>query len=97
MEDPEIIEVFDTVSKLGGVAFVNAENDVVVREGEKKMLAAGISGPEGHAMAHPEEAEVSIGISPSKIGHCSNVNHVYSLKLSCELVFSPNMLVAHLF
>ena len=29
-----------------------------MQEGERKMVAAGIKGPEGHAMAHPEEAEV---------------------------------------
>jgi len=57
MEDPDLIEIFDTASKLGSIVAVNAENDVVVREGERKMLAAGIMGPEGFAMAHPEEAE----------------------------------------
>ena len=59
MEDPDLIEIFDTASKLGSIVAVNAENDVVVREGERKMLAAGIMGPEGFAMAHPEEAEVT--------------------------------------
>ena len=58
MNDSELIETFDTVSKIGGVTFVYAENGDVVKEGERKMLAAGITGPEGHAMAHPEEAEV---------------------------------------
>ena len=58
MKDPELIEALDTVAKIGGVAFVHAENGDVVQEGEKKMIAAGITGPEGHAMAHPEEAEV---------------------------------------
>ena len=58
MKDPELIEALDTVAKIGGVAFVHAENGDVVQQGEKKMLAAGITGPEGHAMAHPEEAEV---------------------------------------
>ena len=60
MNDPELIEILDTVSKIGGVAFVHAENGDVVEEGERKMIAAGITGPEGHAMAHPEEAEVKI-------------------------------------
>ena len=59
MNDPELIEVLDTVSKLGGVAVIHAENGDVIEEGERKMLASGITGPEGHAMAHCEEAEVS--------------------------------------
>ena len=59
MNDPELIEALDTVAKMGGVAFVHAENGDVVQEGEKRVIAAGITGPpEGHAMAHPEEAEV---------------------------------------
>ena len=58
MNDQELIEALDTVAKIGGVAYVDAENGDVIEEGEKKMIAAGITGPEGHAMAHPEEAEV---------------------------------------
>ena len=58
MNDSQLIESFDTVSKIGGVTFVHAENGDVVKEGERKMMSAGITGPEGHAMAHPEEAEV---------------------------------------
>ena len=59
MRDPELIEMFDTVSKIGGIAMVHAENEDILKEAEKKMMIAGISGPEGHAMAHPEEAEVT--------------------------------------
>jgi dihydropyrimidinase len=60
MRDPELIETMDTVSKIGGLAMVHAENGDIVKEAERKMMMAGISGPEGHAMAHPEEAEVKI-------------------------------------
>ena len=38
---------------------VYAENGEIVKENERKMMAAGMVGPEGHALAHPEEAEVS--------------------------------------
>ena len=58
MNDQELIESLDTVAKIGGVAYVDAENGDIIQEAEKKMIAAGITGPEGHAMAHPEEAEV---------------------------------------
>ena len=58
MNDPELIEALDTVAKIGGVAYMDAENGDIIQEGEKKMIGAGITGPEGHAMAHPEEAEV---------------------------------------
>jgi len=58
LSDSQLIDTFHTVSKLGGVVSVHhAENDEVVQEGERKMLAAGVTGPEGHAQAHTEEAE----------------------------------------
>lgn len=50
LSDSQLIDTFHTVSKLGGVVSVHqAENDEVVMEGERKMLAAGVTGPEGHA------------------------------------------------
>lgn len=57
MEDSELIETMNTVSRLGGMVMVAAENGDVIQVAERKMMAAGITGPEGHAMAHPEEAE----------------------------------------
>ena len=83
MNDSELIESFDTVSKIGGVTFVHAENGDVVQEGERKMIAAGVTGPEGHAMAHSEEAEVGISKTINLYVKCV----VCSLRLSCELAF----------
>ena len=50
--------MFDTVAKLGCLVMVHAENGDIVLDNERRMMAAGVSGPEGHAMAHPPEAEV---------------------------------------
>ena len=60
MNEPEMIEALDTVAEIGGVAFVHAENGDIIEDCEKRMLEAGITGPEGHAMAHLEEAEVRL-------------------------------------
>ena len=50
LSDAQLIDTCHTVSKLGGVESVHlAENEEVVMEGERKMLAAGVTGPEGHA------------------------------------------------
>ena len=58
LSDSQLIDTFHTAAKLGGVVCVhNTENDEVVQEGERKMLDAGVTGPEGHAQAHTEEAE----------------------------------------
>ena len=53
LSDSQLIDTFHTVSKLGGVVSVHqAENEEVVMEGERKMLAAGVTGPEGHAQVY---------------------------------------------
>lgn len=57
LRDADIIEALDIISKVGGLAVVQAENGDIVAEASRKMMAAGVSGPEGHAMGHPEEAE----------------------------------------
>jgi len=58
MRDPELIETMEAVSEVGGLVMVHAENGDMIKEAERKMMIAGITGPEGHAMAHTAEAEV---------------------------------------
>ena len=58
LSDAKFIETLTVVAKLGGLVSVHGlENEEVVGEGERRMLEAGVTGPEGHAQAHTEEAE----------------------------------------
>jgi len=58
LTDAQLIETLGLVARLGGLVSVHGlENDEVVGEGERRMLEAGVTGPEGHAQAHTEEAE----------------------------------------
>eukprot|EP00092_Neocalanus_flemingeri_P019285 GFUD01020890.1.p1 GENE.GFUD01020890.1~~GFUD01020890.1.p1 ORF type:complete len:548 (+),score=188.75 GFUD01020890.1:85-1728(+) len=57
LRDNEIIECFKKVKELGGIGQVHAENGDVIVENCAKLLAAGITGPEGHPMSRPEEVE----------------------------------------
>ncbi|EFA85501.1 dihydropyrimidinase [Heterostelium album PN500] len=55
--DEEMYHIFQKCKELGVLAQVHAENGDLVHEGQKKMLKMGITGPEGHEMARPEECE----------------------------------------
>lgn len=57
MTDKEIMAAMDKIAGLGGLAMLNAENGAIIQESENKIIAAGVDGPEGHAMSHPEEAQ----------------------------------------
>ena len=59
------------------------ENEEVVQEGERKMLAAGVTGPEGHAQAHIEEAESEAVMRAAVIA-----NQVNNKKSELQLLLS---------
>ncbi len=53
----EAAEAMSALRAVGAVAAVHAENGEVVREGERRLLARGMAGPESIPMSRPEEAE----------------------------------------
>ncbi|XP_043465316.1 dihydropyrimidinase isoform X3 [Leptopilina heterotoma] len=57
LRDKELMEAFAYCKSLGAVAMVHAENGDIIAENTKKLLAAGVTGPEGHEMSRPEEVE----------------------------------------
>ncbi|XP_063981581.1 dihydropyrimidinase isoform X1 [Diachasmimorpha longicaudata] len=57
LHDAELIEAFSMCKNLGAVAMVHAENGDIIAANTKKLLEAGVTGPEGHEMSRPEEVE----------------------------------------
>lgn len=57
VSDSELYEIFETCKELGAVAQVHAENGDVIAKNVQKLLAAGVTGPEGHELSRTEEVE----------------------------------------
>ena len=57
LSDAETLRCLEVVRDLDAVLCVHCENGDVVNELQRRVLAAGITGPEGHPLSRPAEAE----------------------------------------
>ena len=57
VNDDEMFSSFQRCAELGAMPLVHAENGDVVAALQTKLLAQGITGPEGHAYSRPPEVE----------------------------------------
>ncbi|XP_039953140.1 dihydropyrimidinase isoform X2 [Bactrocera neohumeralis] len=57
LNDSELLEAFERIRALNGVAQVHAENGDIIAKNVQKLLAAGVTGPEGHELSRQEEVE----------------------------------------
>lgn len=57
LDDTELYEAFETCKELGAIAQVHAENGSIIAKNTAKLLAAGVTGPEGHELSRSEEVE----------------------------------------
>ncbi|XP_033106091.1 dihydropyrimidinase-like isoform X1 [Anneissia japonica] len=57
LNDDEIYQAMCALKEQGALALMHAENGHLINECCKKMLALGITGPEGHELSRPEEVE----------------------------------------
>ncbi|XP_076262565.1 collapsin Response Mediator Protein isoform X1 [Rhynchophorus ferrugineus] len=57
LNDAELYSAFEQCQKLGAVAQVHAENGSIIAKNVEKLLANGVTGPEGHELSRPEDIE----------------------------------------
>lgn len=57
LSDTELYSSFQKCRELGALAMVHAENGSLIHEKSKELACAGVSGPEGHIQARPEDGE----------------------------------------
>ncbi|MDT8344910.1 MAG: dihydropyrimidinase [Thermohalobaculum sp.] len=83
VEDDEMYASFQRCRELGALPMVHAENGDIVAELQKKYLAMGITGPEGHAYSRPPEVEGEAANRAIMIADAAGTP-LYIVHVSCE-------------
>jgi dihydropyrimidinase len=83
VEDDEMFASFRRCAELGALPLVHAENGDIVLELQKKYMADGVTGPEGHAYSRPPEVEGEAANRAIMIADAAGTP-LYIVHVSCE-------------
>jgi len=89
LDDEILLNSFDRCQELGAMATVHAENGEMIYHLQNKLLAMGITGPEGHVQSRPPEVEgeatqrvitvAGVANAPLYVVHCSCIQSLAAI------------------
>jgi dihydropyrimidinase len=82
-DDEVLVNSFSRALELGAIPTVHAENGELVFQLQKKLLAKGITGPEGHPLSRPAAVEGEAANRAIQIANVLGVP-VYIVHVSCK-------------
>jgi len=82
-EDETLVSSFNRCLELGAMPTVHAENGELVYHLQKKLLAAGLTGPEAHPLSRPPEVEGEAANRAIRIAQSLGVP-LYLVHVSCK-------------
>ncbi len=85
LDDAETLEVLEAMAPHGAVLCVHCENGTLVNALQRRMLARGITGPEGHALSRPADVEAEAIGRVLHLAHLAGDAPVNIVHLSTEL------------
>lgn len=85
LDDAQTLEVLEAVKDLGGILCVHCENGDLVNELQRRVLARGVTGPEGHALSRPPVVEAEAVSRLLYLAHLAGDAPVNVVHLSTRL------------
>ena len=73
LNNNELLEAFRHIKDIGCIAKVHAEAGAIINQNRKRLLAQGVTGPEGHPLAQPEAVEVEAVRLACKLAEQENI------------------------
>jgi dihydropyrimidinase len=83
IDDGELYETLKLAKELGIVVTAHCENETLVAEAQKKLLAEGLTGPEGHHESRPPQVEAEGVHHLASFAEMTGAS-VYIVHLSCR-------------
>ena len=83
IDDSELYRTLKLAKELGVVVCAHCENETLVAERQRELIAAGVTGPEGHYLSRPPEVEAE-GVHHLMTFAGLTGARIYIVHLSCE-------------